>query len=744
MPQEFLSIYEHFISPSPDHISIVDTDYKYLVISEAYLKAHGRKREEILGHTAPEILGERAFNGFIKGYLDRCFAGEVINYREWFEFKAAGRLFMNVTYYPYIDGKGAIKGAVVISRDITEYKAAEEKLRDSEEKYRHLFENLNDAALLADVETGILVETNRRAESLLGRPRSEIIGMHQSQIHPPHLALEYREKFAAHISKGRSADYDGVVVRKDGAVVDVHISAAPITIGGRRFILGIFRDITERKRYEEEILGSKRFTESLIRSMHDGFSIFDGERRFVDGNPALFQMTGFDREELAGKGPPMPYWPEDAGRIEEMFDELETGASGDHEFIFRKKDGAGFPVIVSPFVLRGANGRVKNYCATVKDITYRKDMERELLRSRKLESLGTLAGGIAHNFNNLLTGIMGNISLALLLGPDEKVSMRLVEAERACYHAKDLVRRFITFSKGGAPVKSPVVLEAVAPEWCSLVTSGSRSKCDFRIEKDLLPIDADEGLISQAIQNIVVNADQAMTDGGIIKVSVFNASTDSQGRDLDGPHVCVRVEDSGVGMSEAEIEKIFDPYYTTREGSSGLGLASAYSIIRSHGGFIEVKSRPGQGSAFSVYLPACKAVDEKKAAPGNTPGTRRVLVMDDEEIIREAASEIIGHIGYEAVAVEDGARAIEAFRAARNAGKPFDLVIMDLTIPAGMGGKEAVRHLLEIDPGARVVVSSGYSNDPVMSEFSKYGFSGVIAKPYRAGDVMALVKKLLG
>jgi len=744
MPQEFLHLYEHFISPSPDHISIVDRGYKYLVVSEAYLKAHGRKKDEIVGHSVPELFGEEVFRGFVKGYLDRCFAGEVVNYRAWFDFKVTGRMFMNVTYYPYLDSSGAINGAVVISRDITDYKISEEMLRESEEKYRHLFENLNDAALLADVETGLLVETNRQGETLLGRPRHEIIGMHQSRIHPPELAQEYREKFAAHTAKGRAADYDGLVVKKDGTIVDVHISAAPLTIGGMRLILGIFRDITERKRYEAALLESKRFTESLIRSMHDGFSIFDGGRRFVDANPAFFRMTGFAREELQRRLPPMPYWPEDAGRIEDIFDEIGSGAIGDREFMFRKKDGAEFPVIVSPFVLRGADGKVINYCATVKDITYRKDIEREQLRSQKLESLGLLAGGIAHNFNNLLTGIMGNISLALLFGPDEKTAKRLVEAEKACNHARDLIKQFITFSKGGAPVKNPVILESVAPEWCSFVTSGSRSRCDFRIDQDILPIDADEGLISQAIQNIVVNADQAMIDGGVIRVSVFNTSVDSQGRPLDGPHVCVRIEDSGIGMSEAELERIFDPYYTTKKDSSGLGLASAYSIIRGHGGLIEVKSRPGQGSAFSVYLPAYKAFEEERSRKRPCPGTRRVLVMDDEEMIREAAGEIISHLGYEVEAVEDGEKAIEAFRASIKAGKPFDLVIMDLTIPAGMGGKEAVRHILEIDPAAKVAVSSGYSNDPAMSEFRKFGFSGVIAKPYRAGDIIALVEKLLG
>ncbi|MBW7956298.1 MAG: PAS domain S-box protein [Deltaproteobacteria bacterium] len=743
MAQEFLKFYERFISPSPDHISIVGRNYEYLIVSYAYLKAHGKKREEIVGRKVPELLGETVFKNFVKDYLDRCFAGEVVNYRAWFTFREAGRRFMNVTYYPYLDYDGAIAGAVVMARDITDYRMAEERLRVSEEKYRHLFENLNDAAFLADMETGFLVDANKEAEVLTGWTREELLGMHQSRLHPAEKADEYRRKFAAHSAKGRAADYDGEVIRKDGSIVQVQISAAPLSFGEGGRILGIFKDITERVEYERALIDSKNRTESLIKAMHDGFSMFDGERRFVDGNPAFFEMLGYKKEELAGRKAPMPYWPEEEiTRIEAAFSDMKAGKDGDYEFVFRRKDGSLFPVIISPFLIRDPEGNILNYCATVKDITLRKGLEAEFIKAQKLESLGRLAGGIAHDFNNLLTGIIGNVSLALFYGADEKVSGRLREAEKACNEAKRLVRQFLTFAKGGAPVKSILYLENVIADWCSFVTAGSKSKCEFSIEPGLLPVEADEGMLSQALQNIIVNADEAMPSGGLIKVSAFNASS-ARGRPVGSPHVCIRVEDSGGGIPESDLEKVFDPYYTTKEEGSGLGLAAAYSVVKNHGGFIEVESTPGKGSVFSVYLPAsadaCALRDQCLPASHNG----RVLVMDDDETIREALGEMLKSMECEVELTKDGAEAVALFDEARSEGRGFDLVIMDLTIPAGMGGKEAVRRVLEIDPAAKVIVSSGYSDDPVMSDYGKFGFSGVISKPYKAREMMALVGRFL-
>lgn len=358
MSREFFSIYERIIAPAPDHISIVSREYEYLIVNEAYFRSHGRKKEEIVGRKVPDLLGEQVFREQVKASLDRCFAGESVNYRTWFDFKASGRRFMNVIYYPYVI-EGAIEGAVVVSRDITDYRTAEQKLEDSEEKYRHLFENLNDAAFLADCETGLIKETNIQGEALLGLSREQIIGMHQSSIHPPVKALEYTDKFAAHIARGRAADCEGEAIRGDGTVVPVFISAAPVILGGKKFILGLFRDITERKQSEAALLESQRLAEGIIASMQDGFLVFDSRGRFLDGNPAFFRMVGYSKEELAGLAPPYPYCPvKEADMITGAFEDLENGMKKDYEFNFMKKDGTLFPVLWSPSNLTGKHGAV--------------------------------------------------------------------------------------------------------------------------------------------------------------------------------------------------------------------------------------------------------------------------------------------------------------------------------------------------------------------------------------------------
>jgi len=598
MSREFLSMYERIIASAPDHISIVSLEYEYLIVNDACLRNHGRKKEETVGRKVPDLLGEQVFREQIKANLDRCFAGESVNFRAWFDFKASGRRFMNVIYYPYVI-EGAIEGAVVVSRDITEYMAAEQKLKDSEEKYRHLFNNLNDAAMLADCETGLVIETNIQGEVLLGLPREQIIGMHQSSIHPPGKALEYRDKFAAHIAMGRAADCEGEVIRGDGTIVPVFISAAPVTLGGKKLILGLFRDITERKQSEAALLESQRLAEGIIASMQDGFAVFDSERRFMDGNPAFFRMVGYAREELAGLAPPYPYCPvKEADEIMGAFADLENGMKKDYEFNLMKKDGTLFPVLWSPSNLIGKYGAVVNYFATVKDITRRKKMESELLKTQKLDSLGKLSGGLAHDFNNLLTGILSNISLAIFYGQAEKPLRRLEAAEKASLRAKELMRQFLTFARGNKPVKKKLDLCHFLAEWPRFALAGSNVKYEISVDDGLLPVDADREMLSLAFRNVVVNAAEAMPAGGTVKITARNG-------EANGPAVIIAVQDSGAGIDENDIGKIFDPYFTTKDGASGLGLATAYSVIGAHGGLIEIESSPGKGTLVSITLPAC-------------------------------------------------------------------------------------------------------------------------------------------
>jgi CheY-like chemotaxis protein len=370
-------------------------------------------------------------------------------------------------------------------------------------------------------------------------------------------------------------------------------------------------------------------------------------------------------------------------------------------------------------------------------------MRVELLKGQKLESLGLLAGGIAHDFNNILTIILGNVSLARLqLNDPEKVTKRLKEAENATVRAKDLAQQLLTFARGGEPVKKIIEVAGLLNESVGFALHGSNVRGEFALANDLWPVEADEGQLSQVIQNLVLNAVQAMPEGGSVTIRAENAVSRLEGKKF----VKISVADTGVGISEQHLQRIFDPYFTTKQQGSGLGLATCYSIIMKHGGKIRATSTQGKGSMFNVSLPASEqeSVVEPNSLKAVFRGSGgRVLVMDDEEDIRKLTEAILVELGYSVESVENGAEAVDLYRKRNEEGIPFSAVILDLTIPGGVGGKETIERLLRIDPEIKAIVSSGYSTDPVMANYRDYGFSAVLVKPYRPQELSKVLQELL-
>jgi signal transduction histidine kinase/CheY-like chemotaxis protein len=413
----------------------------------------------------------------------------------------------------------------------------------------------------------------------------------------------------------------------------------------------------------------------------------------------------------------------------------------------KRKDGNIINVEVRVNYLRMAEGQMFVF---INDITERKKLEEEQQRIAKLESIGTLAGGIAHDFNNILTVIMGNISLAqrLVEPPDMEIAERLEDAKKASIRARDLTHRLLTFARGGAPIKKTISIAEVIRESATFALRGSNVRCEYSLPDDLLSVEADEGQLNQVFTNLVINAVEAMPIGGTLNISArdMNIRKTSTLPLPKGSYIEITVTDHGAGIFKAHLERIFDPYFTTKQRGSGLGLATTYSIVKNHDGYITVESEMGIGTTFYIYLPASKKPAPVKAEVSREvpiTGKGRILVMDDEESILLLLSRMLERAGYQVELAKDGEETIRKYTAAREAGAPFAAVIMDLTIPGGMGGKEAVNKLREIDPEVKAVVSSGYSTDPIMADYRAYGFSGVVAKPYHAGELEKTLRNVL-
>ena len=509
-----------------------------------------------------------------------------------------------------------------------------------------------------------------------------------------------------------------------------------------------------KHKMEKKLRESEQWLATTLKSIGDAVIATDAGGFVTFMNPVAEVLTGWKQEDTAGKP------------LKKVFNIIneETGKQAEdpatrvlregvvvglaNHTVLIAKDGTKYPIDDSGAPIRDDKGNITGVVLVFRNITEKRNMEEALLKADTLESLGILAGGIAHDFNNILMAIMGNITLAKMYAkPGDKIFERLKEAENASLRAKDLTQQLLTFSRGGAPIKKTVFISKLLEDTVAFVLSGSNVRCEFSISGDLWPVEVDEGQISQVINNLIINADHAMPRGGIIKVSAENTAVDvEQGLPLkEGNYIKISIEDQGIGIPEEHLQKIFDPYFTSKQKGSGLGLATAYSIVKRHDGYVQVESELGVGTTFNIYLPASseEILMEKELRERIHAGKGKILVMDDEEIIRDVTGEMIEVLGYEVEFAKDGAEAIELYKKAKESAQPFEAIIMDLTIPGGMGGKETIQELIEIDPEIRAIVSSGYSNDPIMADYRKYGFCGVIAKPYKIKELGEILYKVI-
>ena len=670
---------------------------------------------------------------------------------------------------------------------------AEELSRESEEKYRDTVELAPDGIVIVSLE-GVVTSCNTAFATMMGFSREEIIGHHFTSLPSMHEENipEYLELFTSLIQEETLKPFEisWLCQGETPRFGEVHFSLMKKggTVTG---VQAIIMDITERKKTEEELHRYRQHLEELVeertselkrtnqqlqqeiyerksaeeslaeekerlavtlRSIGDGVITTDTEGTIVLINKAGEILTGWSQEEAQGN-PLNQVFCIIHEKTRELCEDpikrvLTQGFVTDlgTDTVLLSKDGTEVLISDSGAPIMDKDSNIIGAVIVFRDITEKRKMEQELLKTQKLESIGVLAGGIAHDFNNILTAILSNTSLAKVQTTDNSIADKLARVESATLQAKDLTDQLLTFSKGGAPIKRVTSVAAVVKESVQFALRGSNVRCHFYVPDDLWQANVDAGQVSQVINNVVINALQAMPGGGDIKVRAENVTL-GEGDTAPltpGNYVKISIQDQGVGIPEKYLSRVFDPYFTTKKRGSGLGLATCYSIVKQHSGYIDVESEMGVGTTIHMWLPAS---GEEKGEYQDLERGRiekvTVLLMDDEDIVLDAAGEVLTYLGYTVVTAKDGREAVELYTTALRKGEPFNVVIMDLTIPGGIGGKEAVQELLEVDPHVKVIVSSGYSTDPVMADYRAYGFRGVVTKPYSMDELSRTLRKVL-
>lgn len=612
-----------------------------------------------------------------------------------------------------------------------------EEARKSEESLKNLVDSspfgIHEYRLDPDGRL-IFRGANPAADRILGVDNSQFIGKTIEDAFPALVETEIPDRYREAAAKGTSWETEQIEYA-EGDIKGAFSVIAYQTSPGK--MAAQFHDITERKRLETRL----RLFEEAVESSTDAIGMATAEGIHFYQNAAFDRLFG-----RIGKNPELVYADEAVGR--EVFRTITSGMPWAGEVDMKSADGSIRRIFLRAYPSRDETGSIRVLVGVHTDITERQKLLEAAGKNQKLEALGVLAGGIAHDFNNLLGGIFGYMELASV-APDLPSAARkhLEHGLDVMERARGLTSQLLTFSRGGDPVKEYQSVFPFVEKTVRFALSGSNVSCAFTCEENLWGCCFDASQIGQVVDNLVINAVQAMPGGGHLIVNAENIT--AQARNCphlpDGPYVAIRFTDQGVGIPENMISKIFDPFFTTKSKGHGLGLATCYSIITRHGGSIDAESEPGNGSTFTIYLPA--SVEEEATAPAEESvehaGSGRFLVMDDEAFLRDILSRMLEKMGYKTVCVTNGQQALDEFKRAGESGQEFTAVILDLTVPGGMGGQETITEIRKINSEIPVFVASGYASEPVMANPREYGFTASIAKPFKVGGLKKVLDQYL-
>ncbi len=717
---------------------------------------------QMLGYAVEEMLGKPMFafmsdagRAHAARYFDRRERG--IEEQTDFEFrhKDGSLVYASVESSPLRDASGCYAGALAGVMDVSARKRAEEALRLREKQLAESQRIAHIGSWERNLATGKLDwsdELFRLFGLEPGTPPD--IDRLVELVHPDDRTLVRTAREDA-IQHGKVHSLEFRFIR-NGETRVVHMQAEVLRDEtGARLQRGTVQDITERKRAESEIQQREQFIRSMLDSVDEGFIVVDRDYRILTANRAYCDQAGRSADGIIGQhcyeiwGGDVPCYErgEDCA-VRRVF---ETGKVNAAAHLRKDARGNFIHLETKAFPVTAASGEVISAIETVNDITEKHLLQEERLKTQKLESIGRLAGGIAHDFNNLLQAVFGQLSLAKLSAHDpDKVVEMLDQAQVALSLSVNLTTQLLTFAKGGKPVKKRLDLRPVIESAARFALSGSRTGCRLALPDGLWPAEADDGQLAQVIHNIVLNASEAMPDGGTVEVSASNVELAAGSRPAHpdgGKFVRIAITDSGMGIPQSDLSRVFDPYFTTKKKGTGLGLATSYSIVKNHGGSIEVLSERDRGTSFVIYIPALEPEPRDALPRPSTTAQQtregRILVMDDEAMVRTVAREMLKSLGHDVELAAHGEEAVEKHRQARASGRPFDLLILDLTVRGGMGGQEALRRIKEVEPDVAAVVSSGYSDDPVLSEYRSYGFIGLLSKPYSFDDLKDCLGKII-
>lgn len=801
------ALFRLFSEQLPDAMYLLDLDDpnipgKIIYTNEAACRVHGCSREEMIGRSIND-LDEPDIAQHTNTRLEKLRSGEALTF-EGERRRKDGTPFPVEITARMIEWKNR-RMAFAIDHDISDRRQTENALLSSEFQFDNLISaserQAQELALLDRVRTVLAGETDLQAvfrtiveavADTFGYTRVALYLLKEDLLHAQHFTgfkkiktpialtegltgrvartgepalLENVSEDPEHVSTEEGILSELVVpILDQGTVIgtlniestgDQVLSASDLTM-----MIALSEHIgvaIGRARLYSEVRASGARYRNLVEQLNDVIFTLNARGHISYISPVIQRYSGFDAESWIGRpftelmdqheGPMM------MGHVQRMI----AGEGEPFEFRVRVKDGERRWVRSSARVIKNEEG-ASEVIGMLTDITDRKRMEEERVKFSKLESLGVLAGGIAHDFNNLLTGVLGNMSIAsLTLSPDDPINENLKNAEEALSKAKDLTYQLLTFAKGGTPVKTLVSLKGLLSEIAPFILRGASSGHDLELNDGLWQVEADTGQISQVFQNIIINADQAMPDGGVILIKAVNVTIEpgQMPDDLSlapGSYVKVDIIDQGRGIAPEQMSKIFDPYFSTKDEGTGLGLATAHSVITQHGGTIVVDSKLGQGTTFTVYLPATTASIEEPADEepdvdltpldvGEHEG--RILVLDDEEMILSLVKQILTRFGYSVAVTTDGTDTLALYKEALMTNQPFDMVILDLTIPGGKGGKDVIQEIRTLNPDVHAIVSSGYYNDPVLANYRDHGFDGIVAKPYKVHELLQVIQNTL-